>query len=171
MMVQAIKQGAHTSAHTLSEFLYFIFCTTLLFSNVIFLCFYFSSCSWVKFWKRSFSYVLITICSWILLDTLFVHSICVLFYRLACRVFIFRFPYYIYQESLLITADQNVLNQKAVVERVSKLNLKSRPASIHLYFFIFLFFRRWCMDNLDELAVWKRLGRGVLRNFSLLKKA
>ena len=36
-MVKATKQGAHLSAHTLSQFvLYFIFCTTLLFSNVFF---------------------------------------------------------------------------------------------------------------------------------------
>ena len=34
-MVKAIKQGAYTSKHTLSQFLlYFIFCITLLFSNV-----------------------------------------------------------------------------------------------------------------------------------------
>ena len=35
MMVEAIKQGAHMSTHTMSQFLlYFIFSTTLLFSNV-----------------------------------------------------------------------------------------------------------------------------------------
>ena len=48
MMFKAIKQGAHMSVHTLSQFLlYFIFCTTLLFSNVFFLCFNF--CSWLNF--------------------------------------------------------------------------------------------------------------------------
>ena len=54
MMVKAIKHGAHTSAHTLSRFLlYFILCTTLLFSNVFFLCFNSPSCSWLQ---RSFKF-------------------------------------------------------------------------------------------------------------------
>ena len=56
----------------------------------------------------------------------------------------------------------------------SRLNLKSRPASLH---FFALFYLLYFLDvgvwiiNLDNLEVWRGLGRGVLRNLSLLKKS
>ena len=55
----------------------------------------------------------------------------------------------------------------------SRLNLKSRPASLH---FFALFYLLYFLDvgvwiiNLDNLEVWRGLGRGVLRNLPLLKK-
>ena len=60
----------------------------------------------------------------------------------------------------------------------SKLNLKSRPASMHFCTFLYSFFSWmsltnscWCqgLDNLEKLEVRRGLGRGELRNFSLLK--
>ena len=81
-MVKAIKQGADTSAlcthpvtvlvvlyflhytlvfHTLSQFLlYFTLCTTLLFTNVLFLTSIFHWCSWLNFEREVFLDVPIT---------------------------------------------------------------------------------------------------------------
>ena len=74
------------SAHTLSQFyLYFIFSTTLLFSNIFFPVPQFSIMFLVKFRKRSFlgrlNYHQYVFGSGILLDTVFLHSLCVLFCR------------------------------------------------------------------------------------------
>ena len=59
MMVKAIKQGAHTSVHTLSQFLlYLIFLDYTLVFSMFFTLLQFSIMFLVKFWKRSFLDVL-----------------------------------------------------------------------------------------------------------------
>ena len=97
MMVKAIKQDVHISAHTLL-LLYSIFCTTLLFSNVFYSVLQFFIKFLVKFLKRSIFDVPITTNMFLGLEycckPLFPHStlemqcICVLFCRLGMSWFL-----------------------------------------------------------------------------------
>ena len=70
-MVKGIKQGPGTVLDVLH------FCTTLLFSNVFFLYLNFPSCSWLNFKRERPDNHQYVFCSGILLDTLFLHYICI----------------------------------------------------------------------------------------------
>ena len=91
-----IKQGAHTSAHTPSQFLlYFIFCTIhSCFPSFYFLCFNFPLCSCLNFEKEVFLDVPITTNMFLVLEfcvyNLFLHSTCsvYVFCLITCKLVI-----------------------------------------------------------------------------------
>ena len=149
MMVKAIKQGAHKSAHTLSQFLLYF----------IFLCFNFRQpicfVSGILLWTPC-SYTLHLKC-----------SECVF-----CFVglgFIFCFRYCSYQECWFYTADQTVFKSdgkgRGPGEKVSAIvNLKSKGLPWHVFFmYFFIFFNSWMsLTNCFDVEVWRswKFGEG-----------
>ena len=85
MMVKAIKQGAHVCTHPVTVHVGLHFLHYTLVFQCFFLCFNFPSCSWLNFEKEGFGrpdnhqYVF---GSGILLETVFLHSISVLFWKI-----------------------------------------------------------------------------------------